>query len=180
MSLIETIQNKYNEFSAVAGNGLLGNMRAKAFEHYNKLGIPTSKNEEWKYTRITPLTNKNFELHTTAVLPSKEVLNDIRLQTDCAAELFFVNGVFIKEISSLSKDEIIVLSLNEAAESEYKNYLQQHLNQSSKYMKDGLHALNAAFVANGLFVLVKRNKTIDSKTLSIVLFCSYNTNFILM
>ena len=161
MSLIETIQNKYNEFSAVAGNGLLGNMRAKAFEHYNKLGIPTSKNEEWKYTRITPLTNKNFELHTTAVLPSKEVLNDIRLQTECAGELFFVNGVFIKEISSFDKDALVVLSLNEAAESEYKNYVQQHLNQSSKYMKDGLHALNAAFVANGLFVLVKRNKTID-------------------
>jgi len=161
MSLIETIQNKYNEFSAVAGNGLLGNMRAKAFEHYNKLGIPTSKNEEWKYTRITPLTNKNFQLHTTAVLPSKEVLNNIRLQIEYAAELYFVNGVFIKEISSFDKDALVVLSLNEAAESAYKNYVQQHLNQSSKYMKDGMNALNAAFVANGLFVLVKKNNSIE-------------------
>ena len=61
MSLVETIQDKYKELNVTAGNGLLGNVRAKAFEHYNKLGIPTSRNEEWKYTRLTSLTNKNFE-----------------------------------------------------------------------------------------------------------------------
>ena len=89
-------------------------------------------------------------------------MNDIRLQDlKMQHELVFVNGVFIKEISSFDKDALIVLSLNEAAESEYKNYVQQHLNQSSKYMKDGMHALNTAFIANGLFVLVKKNKIIE-------------------
>jgi Fe-S cluster assembly protein SufD len=161
MNLIETIQDKYNELNAVAGNGLLGSMREKAFEHYNKLGIPTSRNEEWKYTRLMPLTNKSFELRSTTVLPSQNVLRSIRLQTECAAELYFINGVFVKEISSFDKDELVVLPLNEAAENEYKNYVQQHLNQSSKYMKDGMNALNAAFVANGLFVLVKKNKVIN-------------------
>ncbi len=165
MSLTETIQNKYNELNAIAGNGLLGSVRAKGFEHFNKLGIPTSRNEEWKYTRITPLVNKNFSLHTTAVLPSKEVLNDVRLQTEFTAELFFVNGVFIKEISSFDKNALVVLSLNEAAESEYKNYVQQYLNQSSKYMKDGMNALNAAFTANGLFVLVKKNMSVKQPVL---------------
>lgn len=161
MSLVETIQDKYNELSAIAGNGLLGSMREKAFESYNTLGIPTSRNEEWKYTRLTGLANKNFELHTTAVLPSDEVLNNIRLQSEHAAELFFINGVFVKEISTFDNNALVVLSLHEAAESEYKNYVQQHLNQSSKYMKDGMNALNAAFIANGLFVLAKKNKVID-------------------
>jgi Fe-S cluster assembly protein SufD len=161
MSLADTIQNKYNELNAIAGNGLLGSVRAKAFEHFNKLGIPTSRNEEWKYTRLTGLTNKNFSLHTTSVLPCEEVLNSVRLQSENAAELFFVNGVFIKSISKINDDALVVLSLNEAAESRYKNYVQQHLNQSSKYMKDGMNALNAAFVANGLFVLVKKNKAVD-------------------
>jgi Fe-S cluster assembly protein SufD len=161
MSLTDTIQNKYNELNAIAGNGLLGSMREKAFESYNTLGIPTSRNEEWKYTRLAGLANKNFELHTTAVLPSDEVLNNVRLQSEHAAELFFINGVFVKEISTFDNNALVVLSLHEAAESEYKNYVQQHLNQSSKYMKDGMNALNAAFIANGLFVLVKKNKVID-------------------
>ncbi len=161
MSLVETIQDKYNELNAIAGNGLLGSMREKAFDLYNKSGIPTSRHEEWKYTRLAPLANKNFALYTKPVLPSEEVLNNIRLQSENAAELFFVNGVFIKEISSFSHDALVVLSLNEAAESEYKNYLQQHLNQSSKYMKDGMNALNAAFTANGLFMLIKKSKVVD-------------------
>ena len=107
------------------------------------------------------LANKNFTLHTTTVLPSDDVLNNIRLQSDSAAELFFINGVFVKEISSFDNDALVVLSLNEAAESEYKHYLQHHLNQSSKYMRDGMNALNAAFIANGLFVVVRKNKNID-------------------
>ncbi len=161
MSLTETIQNKYSELNAITGNGLLGSMREKAFEFYNKTGIPTSRNEEWKYTRLASLTNKNYALHTTAVLPSDEVLKSIRLKSENAAELFFINGVFIKEISSFNNDMLVVLPLNEAAEGEHKHYLQQHLNQSSKYMKDGMNALNTAFIANGLFVLVKKNKAVD-------------------
>ncbi|HEX5151014.1 MAG TPA: Fe-S cluster assembly protein SufD [Parafilimonas sp.] len=162
MSLAETIQDKYKELNTIAGNGLLGSMREKAFEHYNKLGIPTSRNEEWKYTRLTSLVNKNFTLQTTTVLPSDEVLNNIRLQSDNAAELYFINGVFVKEISSFDNDTLVVLPLNEAADSEYKRYLQQHLNQSSKYMRDGMNALNAAFTANGLFILARKNRTIDN------------------
>jgi Fe-S cluster assembly protein SufD len=165
MSLTETIQDKYNELNAAAGNGLLGSLRAKAFELFNKSGIPTSRNEEWKYTRLTGLTNKNFAVHTTAVVPTKETLNNVRLQTESAAELFFVNGVFIKEISTFTNDALAILNLHEAAESEYKNYVQQHLNQSSKYMKDGMNALNAAFTANGLFVLVKKNKAVEQPIL---------------
>lgn len=161
MSLTETIQNKYNELNAVAGNGLLGSIRAKAFELYNKSGIPTSRNEEWKYTRLTGLTNKNFSVHTAAVVPSEETLNNVRLQAEFAAELFFVNGVFVREISTYANDALVILNLHEAADSEYKNYVQQHLNQSSKYMKDGMNALNAAFTANGLFVLIKKNKVVE-------------------
>jgi len=161
MSLTDTIQDKYNELNAVAGNGLLGSLRQKSFELYNKSGIPTSRNEEWKYTRLTGLANKNFSVHTTAVVPSTETLNNVRLQNEFAAELFFVNGVFVKEISTFTNDALVVLNLHEAAESEYKNYLHQYLNQSSKYMKDGMNALNAAFTANGLFVLVKKNKVVE-------------------
>jgi Fe-S cluster assembly protein SufD len=169
MSLADTIQDKYNELNAIAGNGLLGSMREKAFESFNKLGIPTSRNEEWKYTRLAPLANKNFALHTTTNLPSEETLKSIRLQTEYAAELFFVNGVFVKEISSHDNEDIVVLPLNEAVESGYKNYVQQHLNQSSKYMKDGMNALNTAFIANGLFVLVKKINQLINRYLFIIL-----------
>ena len=102
MSLIETIQDKYNELNTVAGNGLLGSVRQKAFAQYNKMGIPTSRNEEWKYTRLGSLTNKNYALQTTTVLPSADVIDNIRLKSESAAELFFVNGVFPPVAAAMS------------------------------------------------------------------------------
>ena len=38
----------------------------KAFETFNQLGIPTVRNEEWKYTRIGGLFNKDFKLAVSA------------------------------------------------------------------------------------------------------------------
>jgi Fe-S cluster assembly protein SufD len=160
MSLINTIPDKYSQLELQNGNPLLHNIREKAYEAYNRMGIPTTRHEEWKYTRLSGLVNKEYHSGKADLL-SPAIINSIRLQQTPAAELFFVNGVFVKEISSFDKDALVVLSLHEAADSEYKNYLQQHLGHSSKYMKDGMNALNTAFIANGLFVLVKRNKILE-------------------
>jgi Fe-S cluster assembly protein SufD len=160
MSLTDNIADKYLELESQNGNALLHNVREKAYESYNRMGIPTQRHEEWKYTRLNALVNKDYSISKTA-LPSAETIAGIRLQQSPAAELFFVNGVFIKEISSHDEDALVVLSLNKAAETEYKKYMEKHLGNSSKYMKDGMNALNTAFVTNGLFVLVKKNKVVD-------------------
>ncbi len=160
MSLINTIADRYSEIQLKNGSALLHNMREKAYEVYNRIGIPTQKHEEWKYTRLNPLVNKDYNLQN-ALFSLAGILDNIRLQHSPAAELFFINGVFVKEISSFNNDALIVLSLTEAAESEHKKYVEKHLGHSSKYMKDGMNALNTAFIANGLFVLVKKNKIID-------------------
>jgi Fe-S cluster assembly protein SufD len=157
MSLTDTIQNKYSELQSQNGNALLHNIRQKAYEAYNRMGIPTQRHEEWKYTRLNALVNKDYS-SSNGVLPSAETIANMRLQQSPAAELFFVNGIFVQEISSYDKDALAVLPLNEAATSEYKRYVEKHLGHSSKYMKDGMNALSTAFIANGLFVLVKKNK----------------------
>src|SRR5580765_6339657 len=143
MSLVNTIADKYLKIQSTNGSAFLHNTRAKAFEAYNRMGIPTQRNEEWKYTRLNALVNKDY-IFSKAGLPSPEAIKGIRLQQSPAAELFFVNGVFVKEISSFNADALAVLSFTEAAGSEYKHYLQTHLGHSSKYMKDGMNALNTS------------------------------------
>src|ERR1044071_4050322 len=157
MSLVNTIADKYSEIQSQNGNVLLHDLRQKGYEAYNRMGFPTQRHEEWKYTRLNALVNKNYKL-PAAVTPSADVLANIRLQKSPAAELFFVNGVFAKHLSFFDKDTFVVLTFHEAAESEYDHYLQDHLGHSGKYMKDGMNALNTAFLTNGLFVLVRKNK----------------------
>jgi Fe-S cluster assembly protein SufD len=160
MSLTDTIQNKYSELQLQNGNVLLHSIRQKAYEAYNRMGVPTQRHEEWKYTRLNALVNKDYSFSNDAPL-SAETIANIRLQQSPAAELFFVNGLFVKEISSYDEDAIAVLPLHEAAASEHKKYVEKHLGHSGKYMKDGMNALNTAFIANGLFVLVKKNKILE-------------------
>src|SRR3954468_11779603 len=98
MSLVNTIADKYSELQSHNGNALLHGMREKAYEVYNRMGFPTQRHEEWKYTRLNALVNKDYSL-AKAALPSAEIIKGMRLQQSPSAELFFVNGVFVKEIS---------------------------------------------------------------------------------
>ena len=157
MSLVHTISERYSEIQSKNGSALLHNMREKAYDAYSRMGIPTQRHEEWKYTRLNALVNQDFRF-SNPVLPSAATIETVKLQRDPAAELFFANGAFIKEISSFDEDALVVLPLLEAAGGEYKRYVEKHLGHSSKYMKDGMNALNQAFVTNGLFVLLKKNK----------------------
>ena len=53
----------------MAGNGNLQTLRQKAFHSFNEKGIPLGRNEEWKYTRISNLFNKQytFPLQLTSI-----------------------------------------------------------------------------------------------------------------
>ena len=51
--------------------------------------------------------------------------------------------------------------MEEAAKSEYKEIVSKHLGHSSKYLKDGINALNTAFVKDGVFIYVKKGQIVE-------------------
>ena len=164
MAFTDTINEKFSTLQQAGGR--LQHVRQKGFDSYNRMGIPTAKNEEWKYTRISGLLNKDFNLVFNSPTPFTRSAGHyhgaVRLPGSIGAnELLFFNGVFCKELSRIT-DSLVVMSLEEAARTEYKIYINSHLGQSSRYMKDGMNALNTAFVSNGLFILVKKNRTLEN------------------
>ena len=51
-------------------------IQEKAIAHFSRLGFPTHKNEEWRYTNISPLLAKEFSFATpSAKIPKEEILN---------------------------------------------------------------------------------------------------------
>jgi Fe-S cluster assembly protein SufD len=143
------------------GNGL-ETVRRNGFNDFTKFGIPTSKNEEWKYTRIGGLFNKEFlfpETNGTAAL-SATALDAVRLPGyEQANELVFVNGIFSFEHSTIRSSSLVVLPLEEAARQEYAAIVADNLGHSARYLKDGINALNTAFVHGGVFVHVKKGQS---------------------
>jgi len=164
MSTIETIKEKFQQLQSSNGHSPLTSLEQSAFHTFDTLGLPTVKNEEWKYTRISGVFNKEYafnpESNRSAFAASE--LAEIRLPGhEAANELVFVNGVYNASLSTIRSASLNLLSLEEAAKNEYREIVQQHLGHSSKYIKDGIHALNTAFLQEGVFVFVKKGKVVE-------------------
>jgi Fe-S cluster assembly protein SufD len=157
----EYIKEQFDLLQASDTTSGLQAIRKKGIDAFNRFGIPV-KHEEWKYTRISPLFNKEYKLQATANVSEKE-LDDVRLPGhEEAMELVFVNGIYSASLSTIRSQQIIVLSLDEASKSnEHKEILAKHLGHSSKYLKDGINALNTAFVKEGVFIHVKKGQIIE-------------------
>ena len=78
-----------------------------------------------------------------------------------ANELVFINGLYSNELSTIRSENLTVISLEEATKNEYREIVLQHLGHSSKYIKDGLNALNTAFAAEGVFIHVKQGNIVE-------------------
>jgi len=165
---METVQIKYfnDQFQRLQAMqpGLIANIRNEGFQSFNKQGIPTIKNEEWKYTGINSLFKKEFQLgEDIANAITKKDIDAFRLPGyEKANELVFINGKYIPELSVIrsSQNEFEVLTLDEAANGKYKNIITAHFNKSSDVIKDGLQALNTSLIDGGVFIYIHKNKEV--------------------
>lgn len=159
MNTIDNIKERFNELQSLNGSNLLSTVGEKAFEAFNKAGIPTSRNEEWKYTRISSVFNKEFRFAAGATSFSKEDFATVKLPGhEQVNELVFINGVYAQNLSSVRSASLVLQPLKDAASNEYSDIVSKNLGHSNKYIKDGVHALNTAFVKEGLFIHVKKGK----------------------
>jgi Fe-S cluster assembly protein SufD len=160
---MNTLDSIKERLEAEKKDSTLTPIREQAINDFNKLGIPTSRNEEWKYTRIGSLFNKDFHYSTgnaTETITDKE-LDQYRLPGhEKAFELVFINGIFSDSLSKINSIPFEVMPLNKAME-KHGALVKQHLGNSSKYVKDGIHALNTAFVQEGLFIFIPEKTVVD-------------------
>jgi len=147
--------------------GELISLRQKAFEHFKKLGFPSTKNEDWKYTNLTPFLkegletepdDKIFQINDTVIAKAK-----IK-SLDCY-HIVLVNGRYKADLSdNIPGEDIEVLSLSTATN---RPSFKKHFGQSIDLEKNHFAALNTALFADGLFVEVK-SKTVIDKPLHII------------
>lgn len=160
MNMIDSIKEEFDRLQSTGGTEELTAIRKKAFDAFTRMGIPTVRNEDWKYTRISGLFNKEYHIGSQDCSASAIAgLDALRLPGhEQASELFFVNGVFSAALSTIRSEYLKVMSLEAAAGNEYKEIFARHFDHSSRYNKDGINALNTAFLHGGVFIHVPAGK----------------------
>jgi len=162
MDTITYFKERFEQMQADAVNTHIKSLRDEAFNEFSEVGIPTVKHEEWKYTRINDFFSKDYHFSTDLKEQSfkKEDFEAIKLPAhDEANVVTFVNGHYHPELSKLRSDELEIMPLQEAAHNEFASIVEKHLGHSADYHKDGVNALNTAFIQEGVFVHVLKGRT---------------------
>ncbi|MBK5286648.1 MAG: Fe-S cluster assembly protein SufD [Bacteroidia bacterium] len=135
-------------------------IQEEAMKNFSRLGFPTTKNEEWKYTNIVSILSKEFAFTFPASkITHEEILQRFPFVRD---SVFVVteNGKINFEISELKNlpSGIKIKNLRDV-----KNLprVQKHFNLYVDVKEDAFAALNSAFVNDGLVILIAENAVIE-------------------
>jgi len=155
------IKDIYESLQAKQPDEIVKGWRKKGFDDFIKIGLPTLKNEEWKYTGIARLFTNNYSLSPDFPV-SREIIHKSAIAgLENANYLVFINGVFSRKDSHIeTSEEIEMCSLEEALQGKYHDIVVNHFGKSSQFMKDGIHALNMSLMDGGMFILIKKNHTL--------------------
>lgn len=150
-------------------------IRKESFEKLLEIGFPTVKVEDWKYTNVLPIVNKNFKLSNfsenwkdkNVLEKTKSVLiSDPIIANLSSNQIVFIDGHFIEELSTFrNSDNFKLLPLN-IAFNDFSEILNQHFNKYSQ-IENGFNALNNSFFVDGYFLHVEDNLIEDEPILAI-------------
>ncbi len=159
-TLLEHTNSFLKNFETTPGHARpwVNDLRKSGMETFRRLGFPTTKQEEWRDTNISPIANTHFA--PAPVIDGQhaaDLFNQYTFGKQAAAELVFVNGHFDASLSTVNKlpQGARVLSL-ESAFSTDAALLEKHLGQYAKVSQHPFAALNTSFVREGAFVYFAR------------------------
>ncbi len=161
MSTTANFKEQFDRLQSANRDSSLYAIRENAFQTFTKIGVPGNKHEEWKYTPVSLLFNKEYQLADERHIPSltPEELDELRLPGHQeASELVFINGLFSFPLSTIRSGALEVLPLEDAVKNEYRDIVAKYFGDSGHYLKDGINALNAALAGAAVFIHVKNEK----------------------
>ena len=161
----EWISESFDAYGKEFGNeqslGLL-KLRQLGVENFKRLGMPTTKSEEWKYTNLSTLSRGNF----AALAPAKSAIVagalDKYLLGDIAPlRLVFIDGVFSEELSSTKQLPTgVSLSSIQRLPSSETAALTTHLGSYAPAADSAFISLNSAFVREGSYLRIAKGTVV--------------------
>ncbi|MCY4233908.1 MAG: Fe-S cluster assembly protein SufD [Bacteroidetes bacterium] len=145
----------YERFQSLNGTATpLLSLSQNAIERFVKKGFPKRKNESWKYTNITPVINRTYQIvdPVDATVKGLDGLD--------AHQAVFVNGRFAPALSKLDglPKGVMVESLCDVSDNDL---IQSHLGSYANYEDEPFTALNTAFLKDGAVIQVSSDTKLD-------------------
>jgi Fe-S cluster assembly protein SufD len=148
----------------------INSFREEAFWKFSKLGVPTRKNESYKYTNLDLFFKHDYKTYFIPDDSDFQKAEDFRCDvTDLDAHgVVLLNGFYPTVNGKLRKlpGGITIGSLNEAAK-KFPDLIEKHYARYAGSETDGLVHLNTAMAYDGVFIYVPNN-TVLKKPVQVV------------
>ena len=132
----------------------LNELRANAVDRVGALTVPTTRDEDWRFTDISPLTKLSFQ-------PAQDLLQLAPATVaqwaipEAAARLVFVDGIYAPQ-HSFNRTGCTVENLAAGVNRQGAG-VQTHLGRHAGFEHNAFAALNTAFLHDGALIVVPRD-----------------------
>ena len=140
----------------------LRTIRENGFEKFSAIGFPSKRDEEWRFTDISPVMRKEFKL--PSISNKLADLNDVSrfMFTNLDAyRLVFIDGIYSPNLSSVAglPGAVIIDEISSIAN--HEDLVKDHLSHYTNGQENAFTALNTAFINHVAVVCIPSNTLLD-------------------
>lgn len=155
---IEGLENYLTKLTNVSPQWLKS-LRQKGLEKFVSLGIPTVKEEDWKYTSLAELSSRTFKLAKNHKLPDENQLNAYIDRKDI--NIVLVNGILWGELPSKDLPKGLTIQSFSDAALHFSTEVSDTVSKLTANDPRSLFHLNQALFSDGPFIKVDNNAVIE-------------------
>lgn len=141
--------------------GWLSEIRRQAISHFEELGFPTTRHEDWRETNIKPVTETDFAVPNSIDVATADI-HAAGLQGLKGSRIVFANGIFSSDHSDIQSlpEGVIVSSLAEAW-TKQPDTIEPYFARMGSFENQPFAALNTSLMHDGLFIYVPQDTVVD-------------------
>lgn len=154
--------NLENLYQTIDKSEPLARLRAKGWDHFEELGLPTKKNEAFQYVRLQPILEKSLNIAKSVDLTAADIAPLVL--PECKKSFaVFVNGHLDLSLSCFEglPKKVVAISLQEALRS-FGSFINNQVVKNLHEEIDPFAALNAAFIQKSLFLYAPPNTVFNA------------------
>lgn len=136
-------------------------VRIDAIKRFEQIGFPEFRSEEWKYTNIKPIIQKDFSLVPLEPKITGKSIKQFLIPGLKANTLVFINGKYSEKFSDIiTKDENVYIGSFRNGLMSHKTIIEKHFAKYAEYDINGFTALNTAYSIDGAFIYVPEGNVV--------------------
>jgi Fe-S cluster assembly protein SufD len=137
-------------------------LRRAGLARFQDLGFPSRRDEGWKYTDVSPIAKRRFEIPAAAADDAHRAEVEAAVFPDLDAHrLVFVNGRFCASLSTAESIPGVRLQNLDRALTQEPDRLQTAITEHVRGQLSGFAALNAAFLHDGAAIEVADDVVVE-------------------